>query len=154
MKYPRLKGANMYSFGCCSRIRNGTHNLWNTIVKRSRYVYFWVAVHEFVTVLTIYEIPSFKRSRYVHFWVAIHEFVTVLTIYEIPSSKRSRFVYFWVTVHEGCGALWIKKKTYERFMVGTLKHALFDGTFGSVRKWSNSKWTAKSCFSPKSEQDF
>ena len=40
---------------------------------------------------------------------------------------------------KGVGHFGSKKQTYERFMVGTLKHALFDGTFGSVRKWSNSK---------------
>ena len=36
------------------------------------------------------------------------------------------------THSKGVGHFGSKKKTYERFMVGTLKHALFDGTLGSV----------------------
>ena len=64
MKYPRLKGADLYTFE--------------------------LLFMNFVTVLTIYEIPSPKRSRYVYFWVAVHEFVTVSTIYEILSSNDSR----------------------------------------------------------------
>ena len=64
-------------------------------------------------------------------------FLKVLSVFEHMLGQGFRWRKNWNLGVRHLVERKTKKKQRERFMVGTVKHALIDSTFGSVGKYSN-----------------